>query len=326
MGYDIAVASDMPGVALTVELVHKVEQAVAASVAENTQRAYQSDLRMFTTWCEQQGLTALPATAATVAAYLSDLVATGKKVNTVRRHLATISKAHQLAGLDNPAHAELVKAVMHGLQREHGRTPDRATPLLAVDVRRILAGLQGVDTATLRDRALLLAGWHGALRRQELANLTWGNVTAQAGGLVLELRHTKTDKAGAGQHVGLACEQDTAVCPVHALQVWHAHLVEQGRGAPDMAVFPRVTKAGAALPVALTGQGVALVLARRAAAAGLQGVTGHSLRRGLVHEAHLQGVADSRVMAATRHKSVTMLRVYQGEAGLISQAPGKGLL
>lgn len=326
MSHDIAIASDLTGVALPVELIYQVQQAVTASVAENTQRAYQSDLRMFTVWCDQQGLTPLPATPATVAAYLTDLVATGKKITTVRRHLATISKAHQLAGLDNPAQAELVKAAMHGLQREHGRTPERATPLLAADVRRILAGLTGTDAATLRNRALLLVGWHGALRRQELANLTWDNVTPQAGGVVVELRHTKTDKAGTGQHVGLAAEPDRSVCPVHALQAWQRHLNAAGMAGADGAVFPRITKAGTVVPRSLTGQGVALVLSRMAAAAGVEGVTGHSLRRGLVHEAHLRGVADSRVMAATRHKSVTMLRVYQGEAGLVSQAPGRGLL
>jgi site-specific recombinase XerD len=326
MGYDIAVANDMTGVALPQELAHQVQLAVAASVAGNTQRAYQSDLRMFTAWCGRQGWTALPAIPATVAAYLSDLVATGKKISTVRRHLAAISKAHQLAGVDNPAQAELVRAVMHGLQREHGRTPDRATPLLAADVRRILAGLTGQGAATLRARALLLVGWHGALRRQELANLTWDNVSTRAGGAVLELRHTKTDHAGAGQHVGLASEPDTAVCPVHALQAWQQYLQTVGAADLGMAVFPRISKAGTVLPSSLTGQGVALVLSRMARAVGLQGVTGHSLRRGLVHEAHLQGVADSRVMAATRHKSVTMLRVYQGEAGLVSQAPGRGLL
>jgi len=326
MSHALALATGNPGVALPVELTDVVRNAISNSVAANTQRAYQSDMRTYTTWCAEQGVTPLPSDAGTVATYLAWLVDTGRKITTVRRHLASISKAHQLAGGANPAHHELVRRVMGGLQRQHGRTPDRATPLLAQDVRIVLAGIVGTDTAAVRDRALVLVGWHGALRRQELANLTWRDVQQRPGGLVLELQGTKTDKSGDGQQVGLARETDPQVCPVAALQAWHKVCTGMDAGHDHAPVFPRLHKSGRPTTRALTGQGVALVLTRRANAVGLEGVTGHSLRRGLVHEAHLRGVSDSRVMAATRHKSLTMLRIYQGEAGIVDQAPGRGLL
>jgi integrase len=326
MSPGLALATGNHALAMPAELNDAVRDAINASVAANTQRAYQSDLRTFTTWCSEQGVTPLPADPGTVGAYLAWLVSTGRKVTTVRRHLASISKAHQLAGVANPAQHEVVRGVMGGLQRQHGRTPDRATPLLATDVRRLLAGIVGDDAAAVRDRALVLVGWHGALRRQELANLTWGDVQQRPDGLVLELRGTKTDKAGEGQQVGLHREERHEVCPVAALQAWHRVCTSAGRGDSGAAVFPRLHKSGRVTTQALSGQGVALVLSRRAEAVGLEGVTGHSLRRGLVHQAHLAGVSDSRVMAATRHKSLTMLRIYQGEAGLVEQAPGRGLL
>jgi len=47
---------------------------------------------------------------------------------------------------------------------------------------------------------------------------------------------------------------------------------------------------------------------------------------GLIQEGKLQGVEDSVVMATTRHKSVGMLRQYQGSAGLVSRAAHRGLL
>ena len=78
---------------------------------------------------------------------------------------------------------------------------------------------------------------------------------------------------------------------------------------------------------AMSGQAVAAVLQRRAAAAGLVGhYSGHSLRVGLIQEAKLQGVEDSTVMATTRHRGLTMLRQYQGNAGLVSKAAHRGLL
>ena len=41
--------------------------------ADATRRAYRADIRRFSTWCEAVGAIALPATPATVAAYLAAL-------------------------------------------------------------------------------------------------------------------------------------------------------------------------------------------------------------------------------------------------------------
>jgi len=77
----------------------------------------------------------------------------------------------------------------------------------------------------------------------------------------------------------------------------------------------------------LTGHAVAAIVKRRTAAAGLPvEYRGHSLRKGLVQAARLAGVSDSRVMATTRHKSMAMLRRYQGQVGLVTQAASAGLV
>jgi hypothetical protein len=55
------------------ELEAKIARAVHRSRAEATLRAYRSDWEDFTTWCTTVGLTALPASPATVAAYVADL-------------------------------------------------------------------------------------------------------------------------------------------------------------------------------------------------------------------------------------------------------------
>jgi integrase len=187
----------------------------------------------------------------------------------------------------------------------------------------------GDSLSDVRDRALLLVGWCVSLRRSEIAALTWGDIQPDPHGLVLVLRHGKTDKTGTGELVGLACETTPGTCPVTALVTWRDRL-EQVAGSPaiadDAPVFVQINRHGQTRGV-MSGQAVAQVIQRRTQQAGLLvRYRGHSLRKGLVQSATLAGVQDSVIMQTTRHKSVVMLRQYQAQAGLVSNAAHKGLL
>jgi len=308
-------------------LAGRVNELRQASKAENTRRAYLSDWRAWETWCQAHDLVALPAHPGTVCAYLADQ-ADRVKVSTLRRHLATVSKAHELAGVSSPCRDTSVKDTLAGLRREKGTARSEAPGLLAGDLLATLDTL-GSDLSGVRDRALLLVGWCAGLRRSEIAGLTWGDLTPDPAGLVLTLRRSKTDQAGEGRQVGLAREQvNRGACPVYALERWREALAHEGAElvAPGAPVFTQVTRWGH-LGGALSGQAVGAVIERRTNQAGLSvRYRGHSLRKGLVQQATLAGVADSAVMATTGHKTVTMLRRYQGQAGLVSKTASKGLL
>lgn len=311
---------------LPTALADRVTDLRRASKAENTRRAYQSDWQAWQTWCEGHALTALPAHPATVCAYLADQ-AERVKVSTLRRHLATVSKAHDLAGAPSPCRDTSVKDTLAGLRREKGTARNEAPGLLATDLRTTLDTLPG-DLAGLRDRALMLVGWCAGLRRSEVAGLTWGDLTPDPLGVVLTLRRSKTDQAGEGRQVGLARDIDPSVCPVQALEHWRDTLAHQGadKVAQDAPVFVQVSRWGR-LGGALSGQAVGAIIDRRTGQAGLPTrYRGHSLRKGLVQQATLAGVSDSAVMATTGHKTVTMLRRYQGQAGLVSKTASRGLL
>lgn len=310
------------------ELAEQVQHLQLVSKAANTRRAYAADWSRWAAWCTSKGLPALPASPEVVAAYLADHAGV-LSVATLRRHLATISKAHQTAGQPSPCRSSLVADCVQGLRRQHGRPPAAAPPLLADQLRATLEAVPSTGAAALRDRALLLLGWCAALRRSELATLRWGNVSAQADGLVLTLEHSKTDHAGEGQQVPVPQQANPALCPVRALEAWKAYC-QTSLGAeavqPDQPVLRRVTKQGRVLVTGLSGQAVAAVVQRRTAAAGLEGHQGHSLRVGLIWEASQAGVPDSALMQTTRHQGVTMLRRYQREAGLMDRAASRGLL
>ena len=328
-------------------LTEQVAELVASSKRPNTARAYQSDWRLFTSWCERHQLDPLPADPATVAAYLADR-STQLRVATLTRHLATISKAHKTAGYKwerNPAQSELVRATVEGIQATTDTTPQRAA---AMTTERMLLVLSAIaverpagyglparpDPAGLRDRALLLVGWHAALRRSELAQLNWGDIAADPDGLKLTIRHSKTDKQHSGQLVGLPAEPDAPeLCPVAALQAWrdycelHGWYAAEGSTgtAHDQPVFRAVNRHHH-LGGRLTGHAVGAIVSRRSEAVELDSMTGHSLRRGLIEAAHLAGVDDSTIMQTSRHKSVAVMRNYKGDAGVVSKSAGRGLL
>ena len=146
------------------ELPDAVARYVCDSLAENTRRAYQSDLRHFEVWGGS-----LPASPETVAVYLA-AHADHLSVTTLIRRLASLSKAHQVRGLSNPIRSEFVRATLRGIKRRRRRTPVQAKPLLRDDLLLVLDAM-GNDLKDLRDRAILLIGFAGALRRSELVAL-----------------------------------------------------------------------------------------------------------------------------------------------------------
>src|SRR5687768_14809178 len=91
-----------------------------AEKSDATRRAYQADWQAFARWCTRQSTDVLPASIATVAAYLASLAADKKRVSTIDRAAAAINYGHRLAGHVPPTHAEPVKSVLKGIRRRTG--------------------------------------------------------------------------------------------------------------------------------------------------------------------------------------------------------------
>jgi len=168
---------------------------VEASIADNTRRAYRSDLDHFAAW----GGT-LPAEPAFVAAYPAEHAET-LSVATLIRRIATISKAHEARGLPNPCRSEIVRATLRGIKRTRGLAQREARPLLREDLFRVLDAM-GEGAKDTRDRALLLIGFAGWFRRSEIVGLNCDDVEDVRQGLIITLRRSKTDQEGAGRKVG----------------------------------------------------------------------------------------------------------------------------
>jgi integrase len=282
-------------------MVASVPNSVAAfirdSLAENTRKAYLSDLGEFDQWGGS-----IPASAEMVAAYLADRADT-LAVATLIRHLASISKAHQARGLSNPVRSELVRATMRGIKRTRGCAQREAKPLLRDDLLLVLDAV-GDSTKDIRDRALLLIGFAGALRCSELVALDVADIEHVRRGLVLHNGRSKTDQNGQGHKIAVPYGR-TRNRPVLALDAWLA-----ASGIAEGPIFRPVDRHSHVHNVRLSGEAVSLVVRERASAAGLdaRGYSGHSLRAGFATSAAQSGVPAWRIKAQTRHASDAMLK------------------
>ncbi|MGD0563082.1 MAG: site-specific integrase [Roseiarcus sp.] len=272
---------------------------VEASIADNTRRAYQSDLAHFAAWGGH-----LPAGPAVVASYLAAHAET-LSVATLVRRIATISKAHEARGLPNPCRTEIVRATLRGIKRTRGIAQREAKPLLREDLFRVLdATGDGVKDA--RDRALLLIGFAGGFRRSELIGLDFADIERVRQGVITTLRRSKTDQEGAGRKVGIPYGR-TRHCAVLAVDRWLAV-----SGIETGPVFRPVDRHSRIASARLSGEAVSLVIKERAAAVGMDpaGYSGHSLRAGFATSAVQAGVSTLKVRAQTGHASDAMLARY----------------
>ena len=289
-----------------------VDELVRQSIAPSTRIAYHSDLRHFTAW----GGT-LPASPAMIASYIA-AHARVLAVATITRRVATLSKAHQAMGEQNPCQAALVKATLRGLRRKQGTAQKQAKPLLKEELFAILDPM-GDSMKDVRDRALLLLGFAGGFRRSELVGLDVADIEMVRQGLVITLRHSKTDQESAGRKIGVPHGR-TQHCPVAAVTAWLARsAITQG------AVFCPITRYGHLQPVRLSGDAVSEVIRERISAIGLdpQGYSGHSLRAGFATSAAQAGVSTLKIRQQTGHASDAMLSRYVRDGELfIGNAAG----
>lgn len=187
---------DLP-VGLTVDDAVRIAAALDAAHAESTRKLYAHTWRVWERWCTARGVPALPAEPAALAAYLVERAATGTAVASLNMACTAIRHMHRQHGLANPAEDELVRQVRLGLRRTYGTAPRRqARPLTVPEVRQIIDAIDRSTPIGARDAAIILLGYASALRGSELVALTLDDVHTKPGGLLVSIRHSKTDQGG----------------------------------------------------------------------------------------------------------------------------------
>ncbi|HTU54756.1 MAG TPA: site-specific integrase [Acetobacteraceae bacterium] len=288
--------------------------------AEATRKAYRADAEIWGAWCRDRGLSPLPASPEALGAFLAAEADAGRSASTITRRLAAIGYAHKLAGLESPTSHEAVRAVLRGIRRTIGTTPDQKAPAEAALVRRMIEACPD-NLIGLRDQAILAIGFAGALRRSEIAALGCSDIREIDGGIELIIRHSKGDQESAGQTIAIPF--GTKIQPVAALRAWLA-----AAGISEGPLFRSIRKGGAVQAEALSTNAIAEIIKEAAERAGLppDQFSGHSLRAGFLTSAAKSGASIFKMMEVSRHRRIETLQGYVRDAERLRDHAGGSFL
>ena len=283
------------------------------SRASNTWRTYESAWRVFDSWCTELKLKSLPSTPETVAMFIAHQADVGKALSTIEHRLAAIRLMHLGQGLASPHNTLAVVEVLRGIRRnrkdQHQR-PIQKTAVLDADVKRLVDTLDISRAKGLRNRALLLYGFAGALRRSELVGIDVQHISTRDAGHLLTIPFSKGDQEGKGQIIGILAQHDSTYCPVKALRAWlDISKITQGP------VFRRVFKNGTIADTRLGDRSVAEVVKDavynlKDPRLSYENFSGHSLRRGFLTSAGQNQADLLKLIAQSRHKRIDTVLGY----------------
>jgi len=303
---------------------------------KNTVRAYTGDWKAFTAWCRAWEREPLCGDSPeeheqTLVLYLTYMVDEGYKATTIDRALTGIVAQHKGQGRRNPRSA-LVADHMAKIRRVIGVELDQAAPLLVSDLEKVSAAMKAhPGKVTDRDRAALLIGWAGALRRSELAALDRRDMQVRKLGLIVRLRGSKTDQERRGLDLSLPRAKNAELCPVLAYERWlevRAPLSIDG----SEHLFCRSHRSLLLMEERIPEWQFEKIIARWVRLAKLEpedpelGFSPHSLRAGFITEAVRAGRVGESVMGHSRHRSHKVFMGYVRRAVPFEHHPGEGLL
>ena len=287
-----------------------------SSKANNTVRAYKSDFNDFGVFCAQNGFKSLPSEPNIVSLYLTHLSTKDAKISTLKRRLVSIGVVHKLKGhyLDTK-HPSIIENIM-GIKRRKGSIQKAKKPILINSLKLIINAIDEQNNQEIkkfRDRSIILIGFSGGFRRNEIVSLDYDDLDFVPEGLKINIKRSKTDQFGEGFTKALPYFDSSQYCPVISLKNWLD--ISKITSGP---LFRRFLKGSKLSENRLTDQTVAILIKEYLNLAGInsKNYSGHSLRSGFATSAAESGVEERNIMAMTGHKSTEMVRRYIKEANL----------
>ena len=242
-------------------------------------------------------------------------------MSTLKRRLVSIGVIHKLKGhyLDTK-HPSIIENIM-GIKRRKGSIQKGKKPLIISNLKiliNVIDQYNNHEIMRLRDRSIILIGFSGGFRRNEIVSLDFDDLDFVSEGLKINLKRSKTDQFGEGSVKGLPYFDNSQYCPVLSLKKWiEISKIDSGP------LFRRFSKGSILTVNRLTDQTVALLLKKYLKLAGIENkhYSGHSLRSGFPTSAAEAGAEERNIMAMTGHKSAEMVRRYLKEANLFKNNP-----
>ena len=240
----------------------------------------------------------------------------GQQCGAWHRPRAAWGRVHKLKGLYlDTKHPAIIENIM-GIKRRKGSIQKAKKPILINNLKKIINVIdqeKKEEIKKLRDRSIILIGFSGGFRRNEIVSIDYDDLDFVPEGLKISIRRSKTDQFGEGFTKALPYFDNSQYCPVVSLKkLLDLSKINTGP------VFRRFIKGSKLSEYRLTDQTVALLIKKYINLAGIdsRNYSGHSLRSGFATSAADSGVEERNIMAMTGHKSAEMVRRYIKDANL----------
>ena len=274
------------------QLPEETASLIKASIAENTQKAYQRALQSLETWLSGRTLS-----DALLANYITQLHETGKSPATIGQVVAAVKwqLKHQSQETVN---FPVTQATLAGIRRagkDRGR--GQVDGLIWQDVERVCVYAETEGTlAGLRDAAMIRLMSDCLLRISEVVAVNVGDLKERT----LTLRTSKTDQEGTGESL-YVCEATRRML----------NRYRKRADITDGAVFRHIRRGDHIQPTRLHPHSARRIIQKRARAAGVEGfISGHSLRVGSAVSLAQAGATVVDMQVAGRWKSSQMPAHY----------------
>lgn len=202
------------------ELSHKSIRSLSYNRSDKTLAAYESDWNDFCDWCIFNRRQPFPADPSTIADYLNDLAASARP-STIRRRVSALSENFCAAGIHpNPCKNWRIHNTLFSISKAYGKKAEGKTPLYWDDLKKIIDTLDEERTSHIRDKAILLTGFMGALQRSELSALDLGDIRKAPHGIIITIRKESADLAYPNQKIGIPEIDSPTYSAIIALRQW----------------------------------------------------------------------------------------------------------
>jgi site-specific recombinase XerD len=189
--------------------------------AENTIRAYRSDFIQYQTWCSQNKLKPIPATADTMAVYVDHLSNISKSA-TIRRRINSLGTILKLSKNHDPTKEPEVILALKRMHRKIGRAQEQAAPLTKILLDQLLNNCDN-SIRGIRNQVLLRLGYESMRRRSELCAFKFEDIyQAPNGKPAIRLNFSKTDQFGTGNMLPISQEL------FDLLEKWRSMISDEG--------------------------------------------------------------------------------------------------
>ena len=307
---------------------------ISSALANNTRIAYDKSWQCFEDYCKGKRINPFSATPEEVADFLIELATlpspkSGKTLSmgTVALYRSGINKKYSEASKISPANHPKVNAVLKGLSRMKGTASRQVKALREHHIKKMLD--QCGDTLIgLRDAAIIVIGFAGALRRSEICSLTMDDIEfikPLKGGnpkkMFIYVRRSKTDQQGKGQKI--AIPEGKYLKPIQRLQDWlQASGIAQGH------LFQTMKRGGKLRGQPMHHSDIPRLVKHYAGLIGLNSkdVSGHSLRAGFVTSAAVHHARLDKIMEITRHSNPQTVMRYIRDADCFRDHAGEKFL